>query len=248
MMFKRRMPRSVDSEFIARIAGVLLACTAAAGSAAAPAAGKPHRIELPGKAALEMVWISPGGFTMGSPASEPDRRADEAPQTKVTLSKGFWLGRTPVTIGQWQAVMGQDVRGQLMRVIDDDTLYDLGGKRQTKRDYMRFSRERAAEYLAGVGADLPMYFVSWDDAMEFGRRLTALEREAARFRPDTNTRFQPRHSGNTRFAPARAAPSMPNLLAQSPGTPRTVPTATAARASRLRPVHRRSTRRRRQAA
>ena len=127
-----------------------------------------------------MAWISPGVFTMGSPAAEPGHHADEAPQTKVTLSKGFWLGTTPVTIGQWQAVMGQDVRGQLMRVIDDNTLYNLDGKWQTKRDYMHFSRERAAEYLAGESADLPMYFVTWDDAMEFSRRVTALERAKGR--------------------------------------------------------------------
>ncbi len=173
----------VSSTLAARAGGVLLTCSAVLGTAGVPAAGKPHHIELPGKVALEMVWISPGGFTMGSPASEPGRRADEAPQSKVTLSKGFWLGRTPVTIGQWQAVMGQDVRGQLMKTIDDDTLYDLGGRRQTRRDYMHFSRELAAEYLAGESADLPMYFVSWDDAMEFGRRLTALERAEARLPP-----------------------------------------------------------------
>ena len=159
--------------------GVLVACSVF-GCAAAQSTGVPRHVELPGKIGLEMVWISPGGFTMGSPASETGRRADEVPQTRVTLSKGFWLGRTPVTIGQWQAVMGRDVRGQLGRVIDDDTLYELDGKRQTKRDYMRFSREHAAEYLAGEGADLPMYFVSWDDAMEFSRRLTALERDAGR--------------------------------------------------------------------
>jgi formylglycine-generating enzyme required for sulfatase activity len=76
--------------------------------------------------------------------------------------------------------MGRDVRTQLLHVIDDDALYDLGGKRQTKRDYMHFSREKAAEYLANESADLPMYFVSWDDAIEFCRRLNALERAAGR--------------------------------------------------------------------
>ena len=163
----------LKSATVAIICGVLL-------GAAAPTFGAPHTLHLPDDAVLEMVWIPPGSFTMGSPASEPLRHADEAPQTRVTLSKGFWLGRTHVTIGQWKSVMGRDVRGQLMHLIDDDALYDLGGKRQTIRDYMRFSRENAAQYLANEDADLPMYFVSWDDAMEFCRRLNALERAANR--------------------------------------------------------------------
>ena len=34
------------------------------------------------------------------------RRADEGPQTQVTLMKGFWPGKTMVTIGQWKYVTG----------------------------------------------------------------------------------------------------------------------------------------------
>ena len=161
--------------------GALLACTTALAFAAnAPATGAPHNLDLPGKEVLELVWIPAGNFTIGSPASEPLRRADEAPQTKVTLTKGFWLGKTHVTVGQWKSVMGRDVRGQLLHMIADDALYDLGGKRQTKRAYMGFSRENASQYLANEDADLPMYFVSWDDAVEFCRRLNALERAAGR--------------------------------------------------------------------
>jgi formylglycine-generating enzyme required for sulfatase activity len=55
---------------------------------------------------MEMVWIEPGTFTMGSPASEPGRYADEGPQHQVTSSKGFWLGKYELTQGQWQAVTG----------------------------------------------------------------------------------------------------------------------------------------------
>jgi formylglycine-generating enzyme required for sulfatase activity len=164
----------------ARVGGVLLACTAAAAFGAPPGTGAARHLELPGKVMLEMAWIPPGSFTMGSPSSEALRHADESPQTKITLTKGFWLGRTHVTIGQWKAVMGRDVRAQLLYVIDDDAFYDLGGKRQTKRSYMNFSRAKADGYLANESEDLPMYFVSWDDAMEFCRRLNALEHAAGR--------------------------------------------------------------------
>ncbi len=56
---------------------------------------------------LEMVWCPPGQFTMGSPPSEQDRSGNED-QVAVTLTSGFWLGRTEVTQGQWQAVMGTE--------------------------------------------------------------------------------------------------------------------------------------------
>jgi formylglycine-generating enzyme required for sulfatase activity len=42
---------------------------------------------------------------MGSPASEADRRGDEA-QADVTLTTGFWGGKYPVTQGQWARAMG----------------------------------------------------------------------------------------------------------------------------------------------
>ncbi len=54
---------------------------------------------------MRFCWASPGRFRMGSPASEPGRRADEA-QVDVTFSRGFWIGKYEVTQGQWKAVAG----------------------------------------------------------------------------------------------------------------------------------------------
>jgi formylglycine-generating enzyme len=130
---------------------------------------------------LSLAWISAGTFTMGSPPSESLRASDEGPQTRVTLSHGFWLGETPVTIAQWRAVMGVGVRGQLSRVLHDDTRYDFAGVQQTVRDYMHFSLAASPDqYLSYESGDLPMYFVSWNDAMEFCQRLTAREHAAGR--------------------------------------------------------------------
>jgi len=53
-----------------------------------------------------MLWVQPGTFTMGSPPDEPQRNQAEGPQTRVTLSRGFWFGQTEVTQAQYTAIMG----------------------------------------------------------------------------------------------------------------------------------------------
>ena len=63
-------------------------------------------VTLPGGTKMEMVWIEPGTFTMGSPSSETGRRENEGPQHEVTISRGFYLGKYELTQGQWTSVMG----------------------------------------------------------------------------------------------------------------------------------------------
>ncbi|MBR5737900.1 MAG: hypothetical protein IKX90_04955, partial [Verrucomicrobia bacterium] len=49
-------------------------------------------IPLSDKVNLDLVWIEPGTFTMGSPSDELGRWDDEV-QHEVTLTKGYWLGK-----------------------------------------------------------------------------------------------------------------------------------------------------------
>ena len=70
-------------------------------------AGTTTIITLPGGAEIEMTYCPPGGFMMGSPTTE-EARCDDEDQHHVRLTKGFWLGRSPVTQGQWQSVMGSN--------------------------------------------------------------------------------------------------------------------------------------------
>ena len=53
---------------------------------------------------LVLLPITPGTFQMGSSEGE----SDEKPVTRVTLTHGFWLGKTEVTQAQWQAIMGNN--------------------------------------------------------------------------------------------------------------------------------------------
>ena len=63
----------------------------------------------PGTNALDLlVWIESGNFTMGSPGSEQGRSSDEGPQTQVTISEGFWMGRFEVTQREFLTVMGSN--------------------------------------------------------------------------------------------------------------------------------------------
>ena len=69
--------------------------------------GETKTITLPGGATMEMIYVAPGSFMMGSPSSE-DGRNDDEKQHRVTLTKGFWLGKYEVTQKQWQSVMGDN--------------------------------------------------------------------------------------------------------------------------------------------
>ena len=54
---------------------------------------------------IEMVYVGPGEFIMGSPSSETSRQKDETPH-KVKLTKGYYIGKYSVTQGQWEKIMG----------------------------------------------------------------------------------------------------------------------------------------------
>ena len=53
---------------------------------------------------LELIWVEPGTFTMGSPNTEIGRLSDETSHD-VTFTKGFYLGKYEVTQAEYEAVM-----------------------------------------------------------------------------------------------------------------------------------------------
>ena len=55
-----------------------------------------HTADLNASVQMEMLWVEPGTFTMGSPTTEAGRGSDET-EHNVTLTKGFYLGKYEVT-------------------------------------------------------------------------------------------------------------------------------------------------------
>lgn len=84
-------------------------------------AGETRKFYLTESENIQMCWIPPGKFMMGSPLDEPLRVADER-QHLAELTKGFWMAKYAVTQEEWFAVMGTrpsafGKQGKLMNVL-----------------------------------------------------------------------------------------------------------------------------------
>jgi formylglycine-generating enzyme required for sulfatase activity len=64
-----------------------------------PVAGLPFAQPLNDRAKLQFVWVPPGTFQMGG---------EREGEVEVTLSRGFWLGKFPVTQEEYQTLIGQN--------------------------------------------------------------------------------------------------------------------------------------------
>ena len=69
------------------------------GRAVAPKAGDRR---LNPKDGLTYVWIPPGTFRMGCSERDTQCYGNEKPAHEVTISKGFWMGQTAVTVGAYK--------------------------------------------------------------------------------------------------------------------------------------------------
>ena len=94
---------------------------------------------------MKMIWVEGGDFLMGCTSEQGNCDSDEQNVRRVTVDD-FYIGMLEVTQSQWEKVVGTSVRQQQSKSNLND--------------------------CPGVGPDYPMYYVSWDEAMEFCRLLS----------------------------------------------------------------------------
>jgi formylglycine-generating enzyme required for sulfatase activity len=125
-----------------------------------PALGK----DYVGGIGLEMIWVEPGTFTMGSPGSEAGRDTSET-QHEVTLTQGYWLGENEVTQALYEEVMGvnpSQFKGPELpveKVSWDDAIAFIQKLNQRELD--------AGRLREGIGYSLPTE-AQWEYACRAG--------------------------------------------------------------------------------
>ena len=124
---------------------------------AAPVDGEPRWFTLPGGVQMEMVYVAPGSFRMGSDVGEPD----EKPVHDVRLTKGYWIGKYPITQAQWNAL-----------VTANGVSFDRG------KPVPYFSSSGSGrDRVAGLDtSDFPMERISWEDCDTLVKALNKNEK------------------------------------------------------------------------
>jgi len=60
------------------------------------------QVRVNSKDGLKYVWIQSGSFMMGCSRGDNECFDDEKPAHRVTITKGFWMGQTEVTVGAYK--------------------------------------------------------------------------------------------------------------------------------------------------
>ncbi len=119
------------------------------------------------KLGLIFVYIPPGEFMMGSPKEEPGRYDNETLH-KVTLTKGFYMQTTTITVGHWKAFVSET--GYKSEAETGDGAYAWTGT-EWKKDKDRNWKTPGFEQTE----QCPVTCVSWNDVQEFVKWLNLKE-------------------------------------------------------------------------
>ena len=164
-----------------------------------------------------MVAVPGGTFTLGSPASETGRDADEGPQVEVTL-KPFWIGKTEVT---WDEFDQFAFVGNTGARTGDGGGGDADAVTKPSRAY----GDEAKGYGKGK---MPALAMTQHAAMEYCRWLSQVTGKAYRLPTEAEWEYAARagdtgatpanlddlawHSGNAKETPHKVGEKKPNAF------------------------------------
>jgi len=125
---------------------------------------------------MELVLIPAGAFLMGSPESDPFASNDEKPQHTVGITQPFYVGVHEVTQAEYEKVRGKN-----------PSCFSKGGKWADRVSGKDTSRH-------------PVENVSWADAVEFCKKLSAKEGKTYRLPTEAEWEYACRAGSTTLYS------------------------------------------------
>ncbi len=152
-------------------------------------------VDLPGKTP-SMVVIPTGSFQMGAPDNEDDHNATETPQHAVTISKGFAMARSAITVGQFREFVRASGYVPDSVKLDGASVYDesSGALRDDPRATWQddYAGHRAGE-------NLPVVNISWNDAKAYADWLSQRTGKVYRLPSEAEFEYALRGGTTTRY-------------------------------------------------
>ncbi|MDQ7822495.1 MAG: formylglycine-generating enzyme family protein [Candidatus Eremiobacteraeota bacterium] len=137
---------------------------------------------------LELVKCPAGKFMMGSPETENGHSVYEGPRHEVNFTEPFYMGIYPVTREQWVQVMGGD---------------PSEGSKHHKARFLQ--PEHLGKMVEGDPSQFPgkptqpVDSVSWKDAQEFCKRVSALTGKKVHLPSEAEWEYACRAGSTARF-------------------------------------------------
>ena len=150
----------------------------------------------PDRLGPEMVVVPSGHFMMGSPESEAGRSGHEGPRHRVVIQRGFALGLTEITVGQFAEFVEETSYVSDAERTGWASVYEPRSGRMNRRRQINWRHD----YLGrAADADLPVIHVSWRDARAYADWLARASGRAYRLPSEAEFEYALRADSQTRY-------------------------------------------------
>jgi formylglycine-generating enzyme required for sulfatase activity len=134
---------------------------------------------------MEMLSIPAGEFLMGADKGQPC----EKPVHKVTISKPFYMGKYPVTVGQFRAFVD---------ATKHKTQQESWGKQVTWRNPF-LPKGTNPPIVFVQGDNYPVVWVAWNDTQEFCKWASKTTKRTVRLSTEAEYEYACRAGTTTRY-------------------------------------------------
>lgn len=143
-----------------------------------------------------VVVIPTGSFMMGSPESEDGHRASEGPQRRVQIATGFALARGDIGVGEFRTFVDDSGYVTDAEKQGSSNIYDETSGRIIERRGVTWRND----YVGAVAADdLPVIYVSWNDAKAYAQWLSTRTGKSYRLPSEAEFEYALRAGSTTRY-------------------------------------------------